>query len=689
MLNINSNDDQLKTNETKTVSDIIGDAYKTWNIGNYIFINASTGTGKTSFILNTLFDYACINNYKIAMLVNRKVLKEQVENQIKDLAIRKDVELSPIKIFTYQEIENADENELLKIDYICKCRYIVCDETHYFLQDAIFNPKTQKSFNLIMDLVPKSIVIFMTATSKEIREYITKVQNSIYERKHNEWSQEEEKRKNKYEQDKDSYCSGEEYSLSKTIKRSHIIEELEEFPDELYNETGINKPQPLLEPQEVRPIEYSLFRDIRYRLNVKLFRSIDELVDTICNNENKGKWLIFVNTKKIGKQLYQDLNQKGIVNDDRIFIDANYRKHGQEKEKKEVDHLTKHQYSNYKIFICTSVLDNGINFDDIELKNLVIMADSEVEFLQMLGRKRLNEQNGSINLFLFSEPKSKYENRSTYYSDLHNKLTKYQKLSYKKVIDLLLVEEFNIDDIRNYYVEECENNPGYKRSDLSLEAIRLRYIFWADMNEKLKQDNNAFIKEQFTWLNIPFPETEEELLSYYYITYSKKDLSDIVKEIENIYEKKYGILSTKEYKKISGKLKDIASKMNFKFESISGKFAQIDAIMNHISEDNEYNFDPIQLDKGTYYELKQNNEHRIKIKVSEEEFKAIINKYDSVTDKCFEELTGSPVPDFFHVNKHLKQSFLSEIMKRNEDLKEFTIKVTNNKLILSKRAKQR
>ena len=41
-----------------------------------------------------------------------------------------------------------------------------------------------------------------------------------------------------------------------------------------------------------------------------------------------------------------------------------------------------------KILITTSVLDNGVSIHDSEVGNLVIMTESKVSFLQMLGRIR-------------------------------------------------------------------------------------------------------------------------------------------------------------------------------------------------------------------------------------------------------------------------------------------------------------
>lgn len=48
----------------KYVSDIIGDEYKKWDKGDIVFIKTPTGSGKTTFILDTLLEYAVSANEK-------------------------------------------------------------------------------------------------------------------------------------------------------------------------------------------------------------------------------------------------------------------------------------------------------------------------------------------------------------------------------------------------------------------------------------------------------------------------------------------------------------------------------------------------------------------------------------------------------------------------------------------------
>lgn len=55
------------------IADSIGEGYKEWKSGQYIFIKAPTGSGKTYFILNELVDFAVANNRRVLYLVNRSI----------------------------------------------------------------------------------------------------------------------------------------------------------------------------------------------------------------------------------------------------------------------------------------------------------------------------------------------------------------------------------------------------------------------------------------------------------------------------------------------------------------------------------------------------------------------------------------------------------------------------------------
>lgn len=238
----------------KYVSDIIGDEYKDWNRGNIIFIETPTGSGKTTFILEKLLKYVEFEGKKMLYLVNRKILREQLEDRIKT-DLRYDIESinNILTIKTYQELENECRVNLDKIkEKQCEYKYIISDECHYFLCDSTFNTNTQISYDYIMKK-SASIQIFMSATIDNIKKIIAGTEKII----------------------------------------DHKIEKNTE---ENSNENS-KKPKVYLtiggDRIEHKLISYDSDSDYSY-VKLNILNDTKEMYDEI--EENKGKWIIFVDS---------------------------------------------------------------------------------------------------------------------------------------------------------------------------------------------------------------------------------------------------------------------------------------------------------------------------------------------------------------------------------------------------------
>lgn len=57
--------------------------------GDKIFITAPTGSGNSYFVLNKLLPYAYSKKVNILYLVNRKILKAQLQEYVKEIAREK------------------------------------------------------------------------------------------------------------------------------------------------------------------------------------------------------------------------------------------------------------------------------------------------------------------------------------------------------------------------------------------------------------------------------------------------------------------------------------------------------------------------------------------------------------------------------------------------------------------------
>lgn len=177
-----------ETTTPASISDLIGDDYKTWDHGR-VLIDAACNTGKTHFILSTLVAWLISRDdpqhHKLLYLCNRTSLK----NEVSDRRVRLfqptplqqeeiDLGISTIKDFlpdrwhsvcvleTYQWLEyfcKNDRDNLIR--YLSNFQYIVADECHYFHCDAAFNEHTDISKRLLDELASQKVIIYMSATA--------------------------------------------------------------------------------------------------------------------------------------------------------------------------------------------------------------------------------------------------------------------------------------------------------------------------------------------------------------------------------------------------------------------------------------------------------------------------------------------------------------------------------------------
>lgn len=149
----------MKVSELITIDDI-----SNWKQGDIITISAGTGTGKSFFIKNTLYDYARKHDKRILMLIHRRNCVDQFLYEVE-----KDGKLDVISIKTYQSIEALYRGGVLyNLD---SYDYLIVDEFHYSLSDSSFNSYTDISLAAILNQT-NTIRIFMSATGNKMKYYM-------------------------------------------------------------------------------------------------------------------------------------------------------------------------------------------------------------------------------------------------------------------------------------------------------------------------------------------------------------------------------------------------------------------------------------------------------------------------------------------------------------------------------------
>lgn len=487
----------------KNVADVIKDEYQNWDKYCKVFISSPTGTGKTYFILYVLLPYVSQQGKKILYLVNRRILKEQLESEISSFPF----ELrESIRIELYQTIEiNMSE---VRYDYRNRTNhaygylsvwinpddydFVVCDECHYFLADSNYNTNTGLSFRWIQDMFSSKIRIFLSATITDIKEYIMSDDG-----KRRFWR---------------TYCYG--FHGESTIGTQVV--------------------------RQGKTWEYVVQANYDY-LNVHIINKEDGISELVMNG--KGKWLIFVDNINFGEKLKKELEIrfKQLLDEEDdgnvVMISSDFE--DSKDSAREVNYIKKDNRQSAKVLITTSVMDNGISLKDIQLRNIILIADTEVEFMQMLGRKRKDGE--KVDLYIYRQSKVHFSNRleklkkaqyiaEDYYRDAKKALEEPVKRCSERSVSVnwdgiqILEQQFIagehnkiMQNIARQKIDISDVNAIFHVYDgryylnlLSFNQIeRLVQYYYKILRRFEKEGEDAFLKEQLRWINKSNEEIED------------------------------------------------------------------------------------------------------------------------------------------------------------------------------------
>jgi len=453
---------EIKLN-SKYVSDGIGDNYNQWNSYNPVFISAQTGTGKNTFIEDVLIKVACKLNRKILIVSNRIANSRQQKERIATLVgCSQELEMytpkgldaiedfNNVKVITYHKLEYYVSN-LLKCRELDHYLFVVYDEVHFFVSDSLFNNKTGRILKNSLLAFKSSIRIYMTATPDEILPIVI------------------EKEK---------------------LLQSNTFEAL----------YSINYP---IRPKEL--FYYNFKRKYDY-INTKYFSNKGDLLEKIKNDRSSDKWLIFVSSKDSGKYFLEQLGNNS------VFITSES-KNSQLPDGNVYNEIVKDEKFSCKVLISTSALDNGINFKDSSLKNIVIFTHDKTEFIQMLGRKRVLT-NEKVNLYICAR------DNTYFYKKLHTINSKIQAICCYKNNKLLFMNNYIFNDDINKYSNVRQLFYSDEKLEIQLNELAEKKLYLdkrfiekmlGSLNSGVKE---AFIKEQLSWIGLQKTYRLESWVSY-------------------------------------------------------------------------------------------------------------------------------------------------------------------------------
>lgn len=367
------------------VNDVLTDEiWKYWRPGEQIFISAGTGRGKNTFIKKELLK-SC-GSQKVVIFENRQSLMQQ---QIIDVISEIDPE-----ILKYQDL--SEENmvifgsyrNIMMISYQCaalKClypdtnfldffshaRYLIFDEAHYILDDAPYNKGISFFVQTFLEnQFPAATKIFMSGTMEEVYEYV-QLLNAFPE------------------------------------EPIDIIEE-----KKLLDEKGSNNnPHKLIRdlqhcqsPNSILslPTDYSYIEPYQYK-------KTEDICTEISKSPSYEKWLIFVKSIEDGAKLKGKLDV--VCNGSVCFLSSENKKKDENAEI--YNRLIRECKFDCRVLIATTVIYNGINIKDDAVKHIVLPFTSMSVTKQLLGRKRMTE-NETVKVYF---PDITYDDAKRRYRD--------------------------------------------------------------------------------------------------------------------------------------------------------------------------------------------------------------------------------------------------------------------------------
>lgn len=96
-----------------------------------------------------------------------------------------------------------------------------------------------------------------------------------------------------------------------------------------------------------------------------------------------------MDNKTEGKKLSKRLNEKGVIT---TYLDSRSRTSEKDEEQLAWNKLKTKGTLEGKVLITTSVLDNGFSIRDKDICHIVLCTHDKTEFLQELGRCRLEKE---------------------------------------------------------------------------------------------------------------------------------------------------------------------------------------------------------------------------------------------------------------------------------------------------------
>lgn len=154
-----------------------------------VIISAQTGKGKNYFITNTLRKYARKHEQEILYISNRVALGYQQKKELASITgtyLMQDWEnqetFENVTVVTYQRLlgRYITDKDKENAEWLNKFKYVVLDECHFFYSDAFFNPFTWEILSKTVELFQNAIRIYLSATPEDVADPIRYFEGPLF-----------------------------------------------------------------------------------------------------------------------------------------------------------------------------------------------------------------------------------------------------------------------------------------------------------------------------------------------------------------------------------------------------------------------------------------------------------------------------------------------------------------------------
>lgn len=547
-----------------------------------ILIKAPIESGKTSFIYNYLVNDMTIE--RMVMLSNRTLLKEQTKEDLKlkqigfntgdnkaycyqiigNILFRDDEKARDFRKqfkkdndFSEEELEELYEHvkQFIEED-IKEVDYLILDEAHYFTSDSVFNKNTEKEFEYLYNEC-EGVKLYMTATPDAFIEAVRRYEqvNKVSEKERlivlNQLKQETREEKEMFY---DISTEGEE-DLLEHVKDHYKFNFIHESERDQFLSEQIKLSTPT---------------------NKMIYFVRDKFRGALLSREAKG-------------MTHRDNNAKGGAFICSLYDDM-YRKVINMEER---ERIVKKKYFESDVLVTTSVLNNGVNIQDENVKRIIIDYVDVGEAVQMMGRIRTKQRSADNKLevtIILPTLKHVIENKKSLAKNIATSEGIFKREQYvfqKTCIDQLLSDEW-IYETPLADEEDEEERPNYP--DLR--------VYFAHLYHLLTNHDKYFLLKMFDSPHLVTPQGLEKV-SEIYLAEKEKMIQEKQQKEQEVQEKKAKELKKQEEQKkkdierlfeqygnenlLNNKFKELAIRLDFRSKD-SKLLTSYTKINEHLAE---------------------------------------------------------------------------------------------------------